>query len=94
MMTRHEPENSPKPYPIATSLENVMQQPENTITTCASAETQKLIETLTTTTSRRSRSKGEVVVGGGAAELKNVEEEGGGLTSRSTEEEEGSDLDP
>lgn len=93
MKTRPEPESSSKSYPTATSLENVLQQAENTITTCANAETQKLIETLTTTTSRRSRPKGEV--GGGGAELKNVEEEGGGLRSRSTqEEEEGLDLDP
>jgi len=77
MMTRPEPESSPKPYPTATSLKNVLQKPEDIITTCAGAETQKLVETLTTTTSRRSRPKGEVG-GGGGAELKNVEEEGGG----------------
>ena len=84
MKTRPEPESSSKSYPTATSLENVLQQPENTITTCASAETQKLVETLTTTTSRRSRPKGQVG-GGGGAELKNTwrrREEGSDLDHR------------
>jgi hypothetical protein len=62
----------------------VLQQPENTITTRASAETQELAETLTTTTSHRSRPK---VGGQGRGGAAGVGERGGGG-------EEGLDLDP
>ena len=78
-MMRPEPKSSPKPYPTATSPENILQQPENTITTCASVETQEIAKPLATTASHRSRSIGGV---GG------VEAGGGG-----GEREEGSDLD-
>jgi len=65
-----------------------LQQPENTITTRTSVETQEIVETLSTTTSHRSRPRGEV--GGGGRRRR-----GGGLRSRSTGvEEEDSDLDP
>jgi len=62
---RPEPESSPKPYPTATSPENILQQSENTITTRASAEPQELAKTLTTTTSHISKLPIGEVGGGG-----------------------------
>jgi len=90
-MRKSEAESSPKPYPTATSFEKYYcKQPENTITTRESTESQELAGTLANTTSHRSRSRGRGGGGGGEEEgldpnpQKGGREKGeGGLRSKS-----------